>query len=127
MIFPYPAQVRRVLQASFLGSVTFQKTATSLGRLPLTVRRALPIVRGLMNAKTALIVTLAGLVVGQTRIAATPPGPARTTGKVLILDNERAIEGDIALQGEQYCVRRGMGEITFPAAKALRLCADWDE
>src|SRR5438477_9124387 len=136
---PYPAQVHQGLQAPFLptGSgireysaarreariLTNSAAATRLDRQPDDAYR-----RGIMNAKTALAVGVLGTLAGLSpALLAAPPGPPPAAGKVLILDNERAIEGDIARSGEQYCVRRGMGEITFPASKALRLCPDWDE
>lgn len=53
--------------------------------------------------------------------------PPRTSGKVLLLQNERVFEGDIARIGEFYRVRKGVSEIVVPAAQALRLCADWDD
>ncbi len=58
--------------------------------------------------------------------AAEPPVP-RTTGKVLLLESERALEGDIERHGDQYCIRRGSGELWVPADKGLCLCAGWDE
>src|SRR5947208_2808725 len=51
----------------------------------------------------------------------------RVTGKVLILQNERAFEGDIEQVGDGYRVRRGSGEIVVAAGQALRLCANWDD
>jgi hypothetical protein len=53
--------------------------------------------------------------------AADPPAP-RTTGKVLVLDNEHTLEGDVERVGEQYRVRRSIGETWLPAAKVLCLC-----
>ncbi len=71
------------------------------------------------------------LVAGLTALFGLPvpaqAPPARTKGAVLLLENERALEGDIDLQGEQYCIRKGTGEMWVPAAKALRLFANWDE
>ncbi len=55
--------------------------------------------------------------------AATP----RVTGKVLILQNERAFEGDIEKVGNVYRVRKSGGEIVVAASQALHLCADWDD
>src|SRR5207302_4009026 len=40
--------------------------------------------------------------------------PVRTTGKVLILQNERVFEGDIEKVGELYRVRKGPGEVVVP-------------
>jgi hypothetical protein len=81
-----------------------------------------------MNAKLRLLIVVAGLAIPTgPALSGSPHGVPRSSGKVLILDNERAVEGDIALCGDQYCIRRGEGEISFPATKAVRLCADWDE
>jgi hypothetical protein len=58
--------------------------------------------------------------------AAQPDG-ARTTGKVLVLDNERTLEGDIERVGEQYRVRRPVGELWIRAENTLRLCETREE
>src|SRR4051794_3472242 len=63
-----------------------------------------------------LVVLLAGPV------HADPP-----TGKVLLLDNQRTLEGDIHRQGDHYIIRRGIGEMTLPASQAMRLCTSWDD
>jgi hypothetical protein len=52
-------------------------------------------------------------------------GPAR--GKVLILENEQPLVGDIERVGDAYRVRRLIGETTVPADRVLRLCADMDD
>jgi hypothetical protein len=52
---------------------------------------------------------------------------ARTAGHVLLLPSERGMEGDIEKIGDQYRVRRGASEVWLPAAKAVVLCADWDD
>jgi len=46
------------------------------------------------------------------------------TGHVLILINERTVEGDIERVGDQYRVRHAVGETWVPGDKVLRLCAD---
>jgi hypothetical protein len=43
---------------------------------------------------------------------------------VLVLDNERTLEGDVERVGDQYRVRRSVGETWLAADRALRLCAD---
>lgn len=48
-------------------------------------------------------------------------------GKVLLLESDRALEGDIERHGDQYCIRRGTGELWVPAEKGHYLCASWDE
>ena len=50
-----------------------------------------------------------------------------THGKVLILENEQPLAGDIERVGDSYHVRRLIGETTVPADHVLRLCADMDE
>jgi hypothetical protein len=49
------------------------------------------------------------------------------TGHVLLLDNERTVEGDIERVGDQYRIRRTVGETWVPGDKVLRLCADMEE
>src|SRR5438552_3454169 len=55
------------------------------------------------------------------------PEAGQTTGKVLVLDNERTLEGDIERVGEQYRVRRPVGELWVRAENTLRLCATREE
>jgi hypothetical protein len=65
-----------------------------------------------------------------TACRAQGPQPAQTAptkGRVLVLDNERTLTGDIERIGEQYRVKRLIGETWVPAAKALRLCASLEE
>jgi hypothetical protein len=51
----------------------------------------------------------------------------RTTGRVLVLVNERTLEGEIQREGDEYCVRRTSGEVWVPGSKVLCLCRTWDE
>lgn len=44
-------------------------------------------------------------------------------GRVLILENERTLEGDIQRQGDLYCLKRSIGETWIPADKVLGLFA----
>jgi hypothetical protein len=53
--------------------------------------------------------------------------PPRSAGRVLVLDNERTLEGDIERQGDQYRIRRAVGETWVPGSKVLRLCATREE
>src|SRR5262245_34122011 len=65
------------------------------------------------------VCVLAGMSANGTDTAAPP-----TTGHVLILDNERTLEGDIQRVGDQYrVVRREAGETWIAAARVLALCA----
>jgi hypothetical protein len=58
--------------------------------------------------------------------AADPIAPP-SAGHVLVLLNERTVEGDIERVGEQYRVRHVVGETWVPAEKVLRLCADMSD
>jgi hypothetical protein len=55
------------------------------------------------------------------------PGTARTTGKVLVLDNENTLTGDIERIDDKYRIKRLIGETWVPASRALRLCASLEE
>jgi hypothetical protein len=57
-------------------------------------------------------------------VRAEGPASSRPTGRVLVLANERTLEGDIEQRGDQYIIRRSVGETAVPAATVLRLCAD---
>jgi hypothetical protein len=52
-------------------------------------------------------------------------GPTR--GKVLVLENEQTLSGDIERVGDAYRVRRLTGETAVPADRALRLCGSMEE
>ena len=57
-----------------------------------------------------------------------PPADAEPThGKVLVLENEQTLLGDIERVGAAYHVRRLIGETTVAADRVLRLCADMPE
>ena len=51
--------------------------------------------------------------------------PAPTIGKVLVLDNERTLDGDVERFGEQYRVRRALGELWIQRENVLRVCKDY--
>lgn len=53
--------------------------------------------------------------------------PDQPAGRVLVLDNERTLDGEIDKQGNQYRVKRAAGETLVPADKVLRVCADHEE
>ncbi len=57
---------------------------------------------------------------------AAEPKASPATGHVLVLDNERTVEGDIERVGDQYRVRRVIGESWLPGEKVLRLCPDME-
>ena len=51
----------------------------------------------------------------------------RLTGKVLILDNERTLEGEVERRDDQYHIHRPVGELCVPAANVLYLCNTMEE
>jgi hypothetical protein len=67
------------------------------------------------------------LVPAWIALRAGQPEAMRTTGKVLVLDNERTLEGDIEIVGQQYRVRRPVGELWIRAELTLRLCQTREE
>src|SRR5215212_5244774 len=46
------------------------------------------------------------------------------TGKVLLLDNQRVLEGDVARVGDEYRVRRESAETFVPVNRVQAVCAD---
>jgi hypothetical protein len=71
---------------------------------------------------------LGGLaVLGFATVTLAASDPALARGQVLVLDNERTMEGDIQCVGDDYRIRRAQGEVWVPGAKVLRLCADWQD
>jgi hypothetical protein len=71
----------------------------------------------------ALVVAAAWLPL---RVARAADAPA-ATGRVLLLANEHTLEGDIERDGDQYRVRRALGETWVPADQVLCLCASHAE
>jgi hypothetical protein len=49
------------------------------------------------------------------------------TGRVIVLDNENTLTGDIERIDEQYRIKRLIGETWVPANKVLQLCASLEE
>jgi mono/diheme cytochrome c family protein len=70
--------------------------------------------------------TLAWVVLMSAGVAVARAGAADepATGKVLVLDNEHTLEGNIERVGTQYRVRRIVGETWVSGERVLRLCAD---
>jgi hypothetical protein len=48
-------------------------------------------------------------------------------GKVLVLDNERTLTGDIERIDDQYRIKRLIGQTWIPAAKVMKLCGSLEE
>lgn len=64
------------------------------------------------------------LCVAATAAATGVVARAAEPGHVLVLLNERTVEGDIERVGDQYRVRHVVGETWVPGDKVLSLCAD---
>src|SRR5262245_6647917 len=60
-------------------------------------------------------------------LRATDPPADKPGGRVLVLDNERTLEGDIERLGGQYRIRRSVGETWVSAEKVLKLCQSREE
>jgi hypothetical protein len=60
-------------------------------------------------------------------IWAADPQTPQTKGHVLVLESERTVEGDIERDGDQYRIRRQVGETWVPAATVLCLCDNMEE
>jgi hypothetical protein len=81
-----------------------------------------------MTTKIRLVYCILAFVApAWAAVRAAQPETAPTTGKVLVLDNERTLEGDIERVGEQYRVRRPVGELWVRAENTLRLCRTKEE
>jgi hypothetical protein len=76
-----------------------------------------------MKATIFLLVCAALLPPCGRPAAAEPP----RTGKVLLLENEHTLLGDVERVGEQYRVRRVVGETWVPAGRVLCLCGSLEE
>ncbi|HYT93992.1 MAG TPA: hypothetical protein VEL76_35060 [Gemmataceae bacterium] len=73
------------------------------------------------------LAVLTGSVLLAAWLSAQDTPRSRTSGRVLVLQNYRALEGDIERVGEQYRIRQASGEILLPADNVLWLCASWDD
>lgn len=81
-----------------------------------------------MNAFLRLLLgTWAVILPGIVLRAADEPEPGRLKGRVLLLENERVLEGDIERVGERYLIRRSLGESWVTDEKILCLCNDLQE
>src|SRR5262245_4063033 len=91
---------------------------------------ALDRVRAAAIVRPAMKAIIRSLLVGGLALAAGPrasadPKPAPPArGTVLLVDEDRLLEGDIEKVGDQYRIRRPTGETWVPARSALALVAD---
>src|SRR5438094_10065798 len=76
-----------------------------------------------MTTKIRIILVALAVAVSPSGLArATEPASAAVTGRVLLLDNGHLLEGEVTRVGDQYRVRRQVGETWVPADKARCLC-----
>jgi len=81
-----------------------------------------------MNAKYRHVVWAAVLAAPLAGVlSAQEPAPPPFAGRVLILDNERALEGVVSRQGDSYLIRRAVGEVAVPAAQVVVVCGTLEE
>jgi hypothetical protein len=78
-----------------------------------------------MTTLYRLILCAAIVVLAASRTLGQADPPVR--GHVLVLTNERTVEGDIERVGDQYRVRHAIGETWVPGDKVLRLCSDMSD
>jgi hypothetical protein len=74
-----------------------------------------------MTARFRSLIPAAVLLCPLTHALAAPPA----TG-VLLLDNQRVLQGEVERRGEQYLIRRDGGETAVPAARVLAALPDLD-
>jgi hypothetical protein len=81
-----------------------------------------------MATKIRIVLCILVMMAGSSvALRAAQPEASGTAGKVLVLDNERTLEGEIERVGGQYRVRRPVGELWVPAENTLRLCRTKEE
>src|SRR5258708_1155517 len=74
-----------------------------------------------MKTTITMLAGFAGLcVVAKIAYPEAPP----TAEKVLLLDNDLLIEGDIRRVGNDYRIRKGTGETIIPASRVVEVVAD---
>ncbi|MBX9681157.1 MAG: hypothetical protein K2X38_20560 [Gemmataceae bacterium] len=77
------------------------------------------------SASLILVVGLAAWAQDSAPRATAVAGPDR--GKVLLLTNDRGLEGQVERVGDRFRIRRPVGELWVPADKAKRVCAAWSD
>src|SRR4051812_35929241 len=73
-----------------------------------------------------ILLTLRPLAFG-TEPEGQPAAPGKPAGRVLVLDTERTLTGDIERVGDRYRIKRLIGETWIPAAKVLAVCPTLEE
>ena len=77
--------------------------------------------------KTTLFALVAAFGAAVPVCAAPPAPPQPDSGKVIVLTTEQLLEGDITRVGDQYRVKRAVGESLIPADQVLKLVQDRKE
>ena len=81
-------------------------------------------------AMKKIIAVLAGALAGGALmlsiVRGTEPAPVKA-GRVLILDNEKTWTGDVERVGDQYRVRRLVGETWIEAGRVLKVCESLED
>lgn len=67
------------------------------------------------------------LAVAVVAAAQAPLPPERPVGKIVILDNDRVLEGDVEIRDQQYRLVRPVGELWLPTTKVKHLAGNWEE
>lgn len=80
------------------------------------------IVPAAMNTFFPLILCISVLQAAETP---TPADRGPSHGKVLVLENDQTLAGDIERAGDLYRVRRLIGETTVPAERILGFAPTW--
>ena len=81
-----------------------------------------------MDTKIGLLVGAFAALIPASLAGQTTAAVERQVGRVLILDNERTLEGEIDREGDQYRIRRPpAGELWISQTNVLRLCRDREE
>jgi len=78
--------------------------------------------RSLMNAIFRQLFSVA-VILGIVTAASADP-PVSSTGKVLVIDYDRLMEGTIERDGNRFRIRQGAGEMTVPATPNMILVPD---
>lgn len=81
-----------------------------------------------MKKNILIFAFLVGLVAPASLLLYATDHPVqRTQGKILILKNDRTLQGKIEREGNRYRVCRDTGELWLPASNVKYLCEDWNE
>jgi hypothetical protein len=80
-----------------------------------------------LTRSSLLIVAVTILSTLPISVWGSEPESPRTKGHVLVLANERTMQGEIERDGDQYRVRRSVGETGVPADSVICLCDTLEE